>query len=264
MTRSALVHHLTGRGPPAESGQFARRILFLHRILPRHSHAWGCSGGGLQWAALGSWPNFRHEGRPRQMLYAGLDIHKAVFQAAVLDPDSGELSESRFEPSRERLTDWAMQWQGKLAAVAIEATTGWRWVARELQAHGFEVRLVDPGRASALRGRRRQPKTDRLDARWLALLLARELLSECEAWLPPAEIQRLRDRTRLRKALAGERTGWAQRLHALLAHEGWPCSRGRLLTGEGQRWVAALELDPHVRGQVDVIVAVMAALEQQA
>ena len=100
------------------------------------------------------------------MLYAGLDIHKAVFQVVVLDPDSGELCECRFEPSRERLGDWAMEWQGKLAAVAIEATTGWRWVARELEAHGFEVHLVDPGRASALRGRRRQPKTDRLDARW--------------------------------------------------------------------------------------------------
>jgi transposase len=180
------------------------------------------------------------------MLYAGIDIHKRVFQAVVLDPESGELSECRFEPSRERLDDWAMEWQGRLAAVAIEATTGWRWVARELQAHGFEVHLVDPGRASALRGRRRRPKTDRLDARWLALLLARELLSECEAWLPPAEIQRLRDRTRLRKALAGERTGWAQRLHALLAHEGWPCSRGRLLTAEGRRWVDALELDARV------------------
>ncbi len=81
--------------------------------------------------------------------------------------------------------------------------------------------------------------------------------------MPPAEIQRLRDRTRLRKALAGERTSWAQRLHALLAHEGWPCSRGRLLTREGSRWVAALELDAPVRAQVDVIVAVMAALEQQ-
>src|SRR6266702_3207075 len=88
----------------------------------------------------------------------------------------------------------------------------------------LQVVVLDPGRASARRGRRRQPKTDRLDARWLALLLARELLSECEAWLPPAEIQRLRDRTRLRKALAGDRTGWAQGLHALLAHEGWPCS----------------------------------------
>jgi transposase len=197
------------------------------------------------------------------MLYAGIDLYRAVFQVVVLDRDSGELCESRFEPSRERLDDWAIEWQGRLAAVAIEATTGWRWVARRLEADGFEVHLVDPGRASALRGRRRQPKTDRLDARWLALLLARELLSECEAWLPPAEIQRLRDQTRLRKALAGERTGWAQRLHALLAHEGWPCSRGRLLTREGSRWLAALELDAHVRGQVDVIVAVMAALEEQ-
>src|SRR6266566_3124127 len=104
----------------------------------------------------------------------------------VLDPGSGELCESRFERSRERLNEWAMQWQGKLAAVAIVATSGWRWVVRELQARGFDVHLVDPGRASALRVRRRQPKSDRLDARWLALLLARELLAECEAWLAAA------------------------------------------------------------------------------
>ena len=64
-------------------------------------------------------------------------------------------------------------------------------------------------------------------------------------------------------ATTGDRTGWAQRLHALLAHEGWPCSRGRLLTNEGQRWVAALELDPHVRAQVDAILAVIAALQEQ-
>src|SRR6266568_2200645 len=197
------------------------------------------------------------------MLYAGLDIHKAVFQVVVLDPDSGERCESRFEPSRARLGDWAMEWQGRLAALAIEATTGWRWVARELEQHGFEVDLVDPGRASALQGRRRRPKTDRLDARWLALLLARDLLAECEAWLPPAEIQRLRDKTRLRKTLAGERTGWAQRLHALLTHEGWPCARGRLLTAEGRRWVDALNLEPYVRTQVEVMLAMIAALEQQ-
>jgi len=197
------------------------------------------------------------------MLYAGIDIHKSVFQAVVLDPDTGELTESRFQPTREQLADWATEWQGKLASVAIEATTGWRWVARDLAQHGFEVHLVDPGRASALQGRRRRPKTDRLDARWLALLLARQLLSECESWLPPAEIQRLRDKTRLRKTLAGERTGWAQRLHALLTHEGWPCARGRLLTGEGRRWVDALNLEPYVRTQVEVMLAMIAALEQQ-
>jgi len=59
-------------------------------------------------------------------LYAALDIHKQVFQTMALDPDSGDLSESRFASSRGELDHWAIEWQGKLAAVAIEATTGWR------------------------------------------------------------------------------------------------------------------------------------------
>jgi hypothetical protein len=108
--------------------------------------------------------------------------------------------------------------------VAIEATTGWRWVWRELVGLGFEVRLAEPLQARALLGRRRSAKTDRLDARWLAQLLAKEMLPQ--SWIPPAEIQQLRDRTRLRKALAEDRRRWGQRLHACLLHEGWPCSGG--------------------------------------
>src|SRR5919201_7083907 len=104
------------------------------------------------------------ERRPRGMLYAMIDIHKHVFQAAVLEAESGELVEERFPASGEALGDWAMRWRGRLAAVAIEATTGWRWVARELQAAGFDVRLADPGQAKALQGRKRRAKTDRLDA----------------------------------------------------------------------------------------------------
>jgi hypothetical protein len=176
------------------------------------------------------------------MLYAAIDIHKRTFQAAVLDAESGETSERRFGATREELNDWAMPLRGGVAAGAIEATTGWRWVWRELGGLGFDVRLVDSAQAKALRGRTRRAKTDRLDARWLCLLLAKAMLPE--SWLPPAEIQELRDQTRLRKALAEDRTRWAQRLHALLTHEGWSCQRARLLTVEGRRWVNALSLSP--------------------
>ena len=37
------------------------------------------------------------------MLYAAIDIHKRAFQAAVLDPDSGEVVEERFAADRESL-----------------------------------------------------------------------------------------------------------------------------------------------------------------
>jgi transposase len=190
--------------------------------------------------------------------YAAIDIHKTVFQAAVLDPETGEIASERFPAERGRLRDWAERWADQLEAVAIEATTGWRWVARELQALGLDVRLADPGRASALQGRRKRAKTDRLDARWLVVLLAKQMLPE--AWMPPADIARLRDQTRLRKALCDDHTRWAQRLHALLVHEGWPCSRGQLLLPSGRRWLEGLALEPAARSRVGSMLAVMAAL----
>ncbi|MGH3083149.1 MAG: IS110 family transposase [Gaiellaceae bacterium] len=124
------------------------------------------------------------------MLYAAIDIHKHAFQAAVLYPESGEVVEERFSADRESLGRWAERWRGRVESVAIEATTGWRWVWRELAGEGFDVRLAEPVQTRALLGRRRGAKTDRLDARWLARLLAKEMLPQ--SWIPPAQIQELR------------------------------------------------------------------------
>jgi transposase len=195
------------------------------------------------------------------MLYAAIDIHKRRFQAAVFDSESGAVSEQRFDASGEELRDWAMPLRGRVVAVAVEATTGWRWVWRELRVLGFDVRLADPSEVKALRGTAKRAKTDRLDARWLVVLLAKELLPE--SWLPPAEIQRLRDKTRLRKAIAEDRTRWAQRLQAFLQHEGWPCARGRLLTAEGRRWVSGLALAPVARAQVETLLRLIDLLEDE-
>src|SRR5947209_17575552 len=131
-------------------------------------------------------------------MYAAIDIHKRAFQAAVLDPETGEVVEERFSADRESLARWAEPWRGRVAAVAIEATTGWRWVWRELVANGFEVRLADPVQTRALLGRRRSAKTDRLDARSLARPLAKEDLQQ--SCIPPAQIHELPDRTRHSKA----------------------------------------------------------------
>lgn len=194
-------------------------------------------------------------------MLAAIDIHKAVFQTAVLDPEDGEISEARFAASRDALAAWVQEWSDRLEAVAVEATTGWRWVVGDLRGRGIKVVLVDPGQASALQGNRARPKTDRLDARWLVALLAAEMAPE--SWIAPEEIQRLRDRTRLRKALADDHTRWAQRLHAVLTHEGWARTRGSLLTAAGRRWVAALKLDPLARAQIDAMLSVMAALVRE-
>jgi transposase len=184
-----------------------------------------------------------------------------VLQAAVLDPASGELSDARFPATREALRDRAMPLRGRVAAVAIEATSGWRWVWRELSALGIEVQLAGPAQTRALRGKKRKAKNDRLDARWLVFLLSKAMLPQ--SWVPPEDIQRLRDLTRLRQALRHDRTSWAQRLHALLAHEGWPCARSALLSTKGRRRLDGLQLDAHARALVDAHLALIDAVVEQ-
>lgn len=80
------------------------------------------------------------------MLYAAIDIHKHVFQAATLDPESGELVEARLPATREALTGWLAEWDGSLVAVLIEATCGWRGSRASFSAPGS--RCVSPSRCS--------------------------------------------------------------------------------------------------------------------
>jgi hypothetical protein len=47
-----------------------------------------------------------------EMLYAAIDVHKHVLQAAVLDPASGELRDARFPATREALREWGGAAQG--------------------------------------------------------------------------------------------------------------------------------------------------------
>jgi transposase len=59
-----------------------------------------------------------------------------------------------------------------------------------------------------------RPKTDKLDAVWLAKLNERGMLRPF--FVPPAEIRQLRDYTRLRSDLTQERSRHVQRLEKLL------------------------------------------------
>ena len=80
-----------------------------------------------------------------------------------------------------------------------------------LESTGLAVQLVSASQAKNLKGR---PKTDRLDAMWLARLTQHGLLRP--SFVPPAAIRAVRDFTRARQDLVHERTRCLQRLEKLL------------------------------------------------
>ena len=100
----------------------------------------------------------------------------------------------------------------RIERVVVESTSDyWRPFVYLLQARGLTVWLVNARDVKQVPGR---PKTDKLDSVWLAKLNERGMLRP--SFVPPAEIRRLRDYTRLRLDLTEERSRHAQRLEKLL------------------------------------------------
>ena len=96
--------------------------------------------------------------------------------------------------------------------VVMESTSDyWRLWYYTLEAAGLSVQLVNSSAARQLAGR---PKTDKLDAQWIARLAEMGLLRP--SFVPPAEIRALRDWTRTRLQLVRDRTAEWQRLEKLL------------------------------------------------
>jgi transposase len=96
--------------------------------------------------------------------------------------------------------------------VVVESTADyWRPFFYLLEAQGLTVWLVNASDVKQVPGR---PKTDKLDAVWLAKLNERGMLRP--SFVPPADIRRLRDYTRLRLDLTAERTRHKQRMEKLL------------------------------------------------
>jgi transposase len=84
-----------------------------------------------------------------------------------------------------------------------------------LEARGLRVWLVNARDVKNVPGR---PKTDKLDAIWLAKLAERGMLRP--SFIPPQPIRRLRDLTRLRTTLIRDRAKYRQRIQDTLEDTG--------------------------------------------
>jgi transposase len=145
---------------------------------------------------------------------AGLDVHKKSVYGCVIwcEPHGEKHQEKRSFGTMTRdllgLADWLKQHQ--VTHVVMEATgVYWRpiWAILEGQ---FELMLVNPHHVKAIPGR----KTDAKDCEWIAELLQHGLVRG--SFVPPTEIQDLRDLTRYRVELTQAQARTANRIQKLL------------------------------------------------
>ncbi len=174
---------------------------------------------------------------------AGLDVHRDTVVATVRLPGKGKSRRRRLQETRtfgttvgqlERLSDWLAECA--VTRVGMEST-GCYWKSVFYAVEGrFDCWLVNAKHVRNVPGRKR----DVIDARWCCELVELGLVRP--SFVPPPEIRRLRDLTRLRSTQVQERTRVIERLEKVLQDAGikLPSVASRVYSASARAMLEAL------------------------
>lgn len=150
------------------------------------------------------------------MNYIGMDIHKRFTFAVAKDEQGNKISEEKFDNSKDNFAKFLSNYPEYDTKIVMESTGVWEYIYEILDSMHYEVKLANPVKTKAIAYAK--VKTDSVDASTLADLLRANLVAE--SYIPPKEIRRLRELTRLRKMATKQRTQSENRLHAVLTRKG--------------------------------------------
>jgi len=175
----------------------------------------------------------------------GLDVHLEFCEVAIAE-EGKVRSARRIESTPEQIERFARSLDPE-DRVALEVTGNAWEIARLIEPHVKRVLVVSPNDTGI---RQARAKTDRLDARTLAKLLASGELDA--VWIPDRKTQVMRRRLQRRGQLVWARSRAKNQVHAVLMR----CLLGRppfsdVFGVKGRRWLADLELPYEERESVD-------------
>jgi transposase len=192
--------------------------------------------------------------------FIGCDAHKK-FSVFVAVNEKGHAGEAiRVAHDREAYREFLSRLPSH-SLIAVEASGHYSWLVDEMEGLGHHPKLCNPLAAKRRMGLSK--KTDKLDAKGLAILLRNGTLPE--VWIPPRELRDQRELLRLRIFLVHLRTRVKNRIHGTLARHNVQIPGADLFGVEARlRLVTRLpELPIHCREAIEQELATLDFLEMQ-
>lgn len=188
------------------------------------------------------------------MRFIGVDLHSNQLTVCYLT-----------RSGKEKLATFALtalgEFQKSLRStdrLAVEATGNTRWFVAQIKDRVCEVIVVNPNQFEVIR--KSVKKTDRHDARALALFLSKELLPE--ARMKSEQAAQVNSLASTRDKLVKLRTTLVNKLHALMRGRGLSSRKSQFVSKKGLRAVLEQEWSVTARVEVEVITNQIGSLNE--
>ena len=179
----------------------------------------------------------------------GMDVHRSFAQVAIVEEGLCR-DEGRIGVKPEDLRAWAETLRPD-DQVVLEATTNSDAIATMLRPLVARVVVSNPRKTRAIA--EAKVKTDKVDARILAQLLAADFLAE--TWVADDRTRMLRRVVMRRTHLVRQRTRLKNQVHAILSRNLVPtCPHSDLFSRVGRRWLAHQALPADEQRSVEALV----------
>ena len=188
----------------------------------------------------------------------GLDLGRHGGEAALIDERGRTSSLGHLLVRRDALEAFAAT-LGPDDQVVLEASTNTWAIADILAAHAGRIVVSNPLRTRAIA--QAKVKTDEIDARTLASLLAADYIPE--VWQPDPVTRELRRRVAFRAGLVRNRTLLRNRVHAILGAALVAAPVADVFGVRGRAWLAAVPLGPDAREALEAHLRLHDAVERE-
>jgi transposase len=179
------------------------------------------------------------------MSYLGVDLHTNSFTVCY-----------RTKQGKERMGTYAIDRMDSFRKtlrrtdhLAVEATGNTAWFIEQVRSRVRKVVPVDPNQFKVIR--KSVKKTDKHDARMLALFLSKGMLPE--ARMKQKENAQLHSLATTRDKLVKQRTALVNKIHNVLNSYGLKWKKETLTTKKGLKSIMVYEWDPIVRIELEVL-----------
>jgi transposase len=196
------------------------------------------------------------------MYYGGIDAHRSYLTVAIVDSEGNLVRERKRVPIEDGSPMLEALAGVRPLEVAVETCPFWPWIHDVLEPTEIGFHLAYAKELESIANA--ETKTDSVDARLLARMLAAQLVPE--VYPKPADQREIVHLVRHRAALVTQRTGLACRIHSHLHQRGLELPREQLLGRKGRRWLleeAWPSLSPEQHGVIETHLALIDALEPE-
>ena len=179
------------------------------------------------------------------MSYLGVDLHTNSFTVC-----------HRTRQGKQRIATYAIDRMDRFGKtlrkrdeVAVEATGNTAWFVEQIRSSVRKVIVVDPNQFKVIR--QSVKKTDKHDARALALFLSKGMLPE--ARMKEKKNTQLHSLAATRDKLVKQRTALVNKVHNVLNSYGLKWKKETLTTEKGLKSILAFDWDTIVRVELEVL-----------